>query len=163
MPLYINIIRDPVEHFISNYYYLRHGFERNQQKLTAYQKSRWSHSNVISTDERDQNLTTYIAQNPKIYSDMIPYFCGNDPWCRRRDERALSQAKHNLLHSFIAVGVLEEFEESLELFEMILPQFFKGIIWLYKRHNEELQEKSKTANKVEETGLVKTFLTHNCR
>jgi len=163
MPLYINIIRDPVEHFISNYYYLRHGFQRNQEKLNEYQKARWSHSNVITNqDERDQNLTvcinTELPSCKNVYSDIIPYFCGNDPWCRKRDRRALDQAKHNLLHSFIAVGVLEQFEESLELFEMILPQFFKGIRWLYQRHTEELQEKSKTANKVEESDAVKSFL-----
>lgn len=161
MPMYINVIRDPVEHFISNYYYLRNGFERTQKLASQSQKEKWKHQ-VIKDNQRNVTLTQCIDEKHpgcvNVYSDIIPYFCGNDPWCRKRERRAVDQAKHNILHSFIAVGVLEEIEETLELFELILPQFFKGMRWLYRKHTDALLDRSKTFNKRSEDERVKSYL-----
>ena len=33
-----------------------------------------------------------------VYSDMIPYFCGNYEFCRNRNRQALELAKSNILY-----------------------------------------------------------------
>ena len=55
---------------------------------------------------------------PNIYSDLIPFFCGNDSWCRKRDRKALEMAKKNILEKYVFVGVLEDLGNSLKLLEL---------------------------------------------
>merc|ERR1712048_865779 len=80
MPLYVNLIRDPVEHFISNYYFLRKGFAKNKN-LSEEQRKKWDHHDIISDEQRNITLADCIKRQltgcKTIYSDIIPYFCGN--------------------------------------------------------------------------------------
>lgn len=165
-PLYINVIRDPVEHFISNYYFMRNGFEINNRKnLTDEEierRKQWDHHELLTTQERRENLTECIRQQrgqcKSGYSDMIPYFCGNEDYCRQRKQKALQQAKENILKHFTVVGVLERFDETLKLFEELLPSYFRGVQESYKLRKELIVEKSKTADKKEESDEVKNYL-----
>ena len=159
MPLYINIIRDPVEHFISNYYYLRHGFANAKNGANA---TKWNHSHVVDNDERDVTLEECINKQYKTcakpYSDLIAFFCGNDSWCRKRDKRALAAAKENVKKYYLVVGVLERFDDTLTMFEKILAQYFKYIRIVYKRNQKTLLERSKTKNKSADPQQVRDYL-----
>ena len=52
--LWINLVRDPVDQFISGYYYMRHGFLKNVNKTKTddYKKNRLSHIDLVT-----QNMT----------------------------------------------------------------------------------------------------------
>lgn len=66
------------------------------------------------------------------YDLTIPYFCGQDPRCMYfNDKWALATAKSNVERYFPAVGVLEELNATLEVFENIIPYFFKGVQDIY--------------------------------
>lgn len=47
-------------------------------------------------------------------------------------EKATEIAKQNILHEYYAVGVLEHFEETLKLFEALLPEYFKNAVPVWK-------------------------------
>ena len=57
---------------------------------------------------------------------QIPFFCGDSTHCRTLgSKQALNEAIENIEESFLVVGILEIFEESLEVLECKLPQYFK--------------------------------------
>ena len=53
-------------------------------------------------------------------------------------ERALDKAKANIRKFYPVVGVLEDFQMTLDVAEKIIPRYFEGISYLY---NEGLQRK----------------------
>jgi len=167
MPKYINIIRDPIEQFISNYYYIRNGFV-NENRVKG-----WELDHLLTPGTKNESLKTCIKlvklaeldntailrDCKKVYSDMIPFFCGSHQWCRKRDAAALEQAKSNIEKYYSAVGVLEDMESSLKLFEKALPGFFGGALEFYEEDGEHLRKISKTASKDDdEETEVKEYL-----
>ena len=44
----------------------------------------------------------------------------------------LAAAKRRLLNNFFVVGILEQFEETLDLFSFMLPKFYKGGTSVYR-------------------------------
>lgn len=44
---------------------------------------------------------------------------------------ALEQAKFNLIHNYLLVGVTEELGDFIGMLEVMLPQFFRGAMDLY--------------------------------
>lgn len=160
-PVYINIIRDPVEHWISNYYYLRNGFQNSKKDSKVSKK--WDHSNIISEAERNLDIQSCIdfkiSSCINIYSDIIAFFCGNYSWCRKRDARALEMAKYNVRKNYVAVGLLEELDDTFKYFELSLPEYFNGLEWQYKKSKAKLVTKSKTKHKKSESDDIKNYLT----
>ena len=55
------------------------------------------------------------------------YFCGYSPECSHKSPVSvqLQRAKQNV-DRFDAVGVLDELDKSLEVFEILLPRIFSG-------------------------------------
>ena len=44
----------------------------------------------------------------------------------------MRQAKINVIRNFLLVGVTEELEDFLFALEALLPEFFKGVLNVYK-------------------------------
>ena len=160
-PIYINIMRDPVEHWISNYYYLRKGMVKTKDQSEEIQK-KWDHHEIIDEEERGISIEDCIKNQlptcAKIYSDLIPYFCGNYDWCRKRNQKALETAKNHIFKKYAVVGILEDLSASFTMFEKIMPRFFRGIVYQYTNLNDKLMEKTKTFDKKEESDFVKNYL-----
>ena len=53
-------------------------------------------------------------------------------------QRAVLLAKRNIAYRFHVVGILEQFEDTLQLFEKLLPTFYGGALDLY--HTNEVQD-----------------------
>ena len=87
---------------------------------------------------------------------LTSYFCGYSPECGDPDSAAsLALAKNRVAKSYIAVGVLEELPQSLQLYEAELPQFFTGLVRFFKRKMPNANRNSyqnANANVVEELG-----------
>ena len=45
---------------------------------------------------------------------------------------ALNRAKTNVIEKYLVVGLLEEYEDTLRVFERLLPRHFHGVVDLYK-------------------------------
>ena len=51
---------------------------------------------------------------------------------RNPSKVAVRQAKINVIRNYLLVGVTEELEDFLFALEALLPQFFKGVLNVYK-------------------------------
>eukprot|EP00057_Strongylocentrotus_purpuratus_P034242 XP_794450.3 PREDICTED: uronyl 2-sulfotransferase [Strongylocentrotus purpuratus] len=139
-PTYINIIRDPLERAVSQYYFIRFGDEKKQER-------RFSQN---STDPR--KLMSYeqcvIQQVPECIGKrafyIVPFFCGHDPRCRFPTAWALERAIENVKKHYVAVGILEELQDSLQVFQKVLPDMFSGALDTFLRF-EQIANRNKTS------------------
>uniref|UniRef100_A0A8B9XX20 Uronyl 2-sulfotransferase n=1 Tax=Bos mutus grunniens TaxID=30521 RepID=A0A8B9XX20_BOSMU len=128
-PVYINIIRDPVNRFYLTIF-------PSVWRLARRTESHDSHPSMRQ-EERYLDINECILENypecsnPRLFY-IIPYFCGQHPRCREPGEWALERAKLNVNENFLLVGILEELEDVLLLLERFLPHYFKGVLSIYK-------------------------------
>nr|XP_021328743.1 uronyl 2-sulfotransferase-like isoform X2 [Danio rerio] len=129
-PVHINIIRDPISRFLSNYFFRRFGDWRGEENHVVRTPG-------MKEDERYLDINTCILEsypectNPRLFY-IIPYFCGQHPQCREPGLWALETAKQNVLDHYLLVGVLEELEDVLLLLERLLPHFFSDVLNIYR-------------------------------
>lgn len=173
-PRYINMVRDPLEQFISNYYYRRTTvlYHRDPGNMTLEETKMMSQSLEECVVERrlecvyygytvPRNKTNQLdfrkQWNPGFFhpNDFLVYFCGHEPECTSLgNPAALQRAKYNVEHHFTVVGVLEHLEESAAVFEHHLPEYFTGLPQLVKRQtakNRNSVRKEQISEKVRET------------
>lgn len=129
-PVYINIIRDPVNRFLSNYFFRRFGDWRAEQNHMIRTPGMKEEERYLDINECI--LENYAeCSNPRLFY-IIPYFCGQHPKCREPGEWAFERAKQNVNENFLLVGILEELEDVLLLLERYLPHYFKDVLSIYK-------------------------------
>uniref|UniRef100_A0A673JSR5 Uronyl 2-sulfotransferase-like n=1 Tax=Sinocyclocheilus rhinocerous TaxID=307959 RepID=A0A673JSR5_9TELE len=109
-PVYINIIRDPINRFLSNYFFRRFGDWRGEQ------------NHLVRTPQMkdDERYLVREINVCKISSVKEP-----DVW-------AVERAKQNVIENFLLVGILEELEDVLLLLERLLPHYFSDVLSIYK-------------------------------
>lgn len=110
---YYNMVRDPVERFISRYYFHR--------------------KNFLNLRGRLETMDSII---PFFCGDTLE--CRT-----LGSKEALRRAKINIKEKFVAVGVLEFLEKSLAVLECKLPQYFKGIRELQRSRRHHLNKNYK--------------------
>ncbi|XP_036054427.1 heparan sulfate 2-O-sulfotransferase 1-like [Onychomys torridus] len=155
-PIYINVIRDPIERLVSSYYFLRFGDDYRPGLRRRKQGDK------KTLDECVANGGSYRA--PEKLWLQIPFFCGHSSECWNVGSRwAMDQAKYNLVNEYFLVGVTEELEDFIMLLEAALPRFFQGAIDLYragkKSHLRKTTEKKlptkQTIAKLQQSDILK--------
>ncbi|XP_063601580.1 heparan sulfate 2-O-sulfotransferase 1-like isoform X2 [Penaeus indicus] len=128
---WMNIIRDPVERIISEFYFIR-------------VKSRWDTIESLKKISHrkppdswfDMTLDECVpAKHPECYPKLgqymrmqLTFLCGTDPVCSQVGNRqALQLAKMHVERQYSVVGTLEEFPLTLRVLEAYLPRFFRGV------------------------------------
>lgn len=156
LPLYINIVRDPLDRLVSYYYFLRNGdnFRPNVRRRKA--GHRQTFDECVSLDGDDCGEDDLWLQ--------IPFFCGHYAECWVvGSEWALQMAKNNLVNNYFLVGITEELGEFLAILEASLPRFFLGAMDLYNSGNKshlrktfkKIPPSSNTVRKIRETVVWK--------
>ncbi|XP_035681319.1 uronyl 2-sulfotransferase-like [Branchiostoma floridae] len=145
-PMYINLVRDPLEQRISGYYYMRFG--RDGQNLTAWQKQRRTDKQKAQTFDDCVFYNTWEcnAKGPLVFM-MTKFFCGHDDICMQPTQAAVEKAKENIRRHYAVVGVLEEFSSFLKVLEVVMPQFFRGAHDTWREIGSKLMKMQKTSNK----------------
>ncbi|KAG9336217.1 hypothetical protein JZ751_002564 [Albula glossodonta] len=115
-PVYINIIRDPINRFLSNYFFRRFGDWRGEQ------------NHLIRTPGmKDEERYLWYRSCDFVGDTFVLRVADREP-----GEWALERAKRNVLENYLLVGVLEELEDVLLLLERLLPHFFTDVLSIYK-------------------------------
>jgi len=145
---YMNMLRDPVERFISEFYYKRHGSEQtvdveNLSKVTGIKNRNLTLNDCVS--QRKQECTS-------VKQTLTMFFCGQDDDCIENSHRpkALEKAKANLINVYDFIGVHERFEDSIRILEASLPNVMKGLYSNYKLMQEETGQVTRKKGKVAE-------------
>jgi len=76
-----------------------------------------------SSLDRFQFRQDHAVDVPSIYVFFL---------VRNPSEVAVRQAKINVIRNYLLVGVTEELEDFLFSLEALLPEFFKGVLNVYK-------------------------------
>uniref|UniRef100_A0A3Q3EPU2 Heparan sulfate 2-O-sulfotransferase 1 n=1 Tax=Labrus bergylta TaxID=56723 RepID=A0A3Q3EPU2_9LABR len=140
-PIYINVIRDPIERLVSYYYFLRFGDDYRPGLRRRKQGDKKTFDECVSAGGSD-------CAPEKLWL-QIPFFCGHYSECWNVGSQwALEQAKYNLVNEYMLVGVTEELEDFVMMLEAALPRFFRGATDLYKTgkksHLRKTSEKKPT-------------------
>lgn len=149
-PVYINIIREPVERIISSYFYRRMVARQNKTKVKPsdyWLNKKFEHC-VITPDPE---CTFLEGHNYSVL--QLPYFCGQEPACQfLNDPWAINKAKQNIEQYYAVVGTLEQINVTLQVLETVLPQFFGGAYKIFHSlgvhqnqnvHKEQVKEEVK--------------------
>ena len=153
--IYVNMVRDPVERFISSVVYYHYSNREHIQRLRQ--------SQGIDPDEGIEQCLQRKTNGCET-NVMTHYFCGNDKFCTSGGQVALTRALSNLIKNFAVVGIMEDMQRSLMLFSHLLPRYFRDANEMPKavteqnvnskgqevrkklEANEELKEKIRAAN-----------------
>ncbi|XP_045120608.1 heparan sulfate 2-O-sulfotransferase pipe-like isoform X2 [Portunus trituberculatus] len=131
-PIYINMVRDPVERVISWYYYVRapwYFVERKQAfpelPLPSPAWLRKDYETCVRTGDRECQYRE--GDERPDFAQLTEFFCGQDKKCTGfNTDYALQKAKENVERNYAVVGVLEDLNTTLTVLEHYVPRFFKG-------------------------------------
>ncbi|XP_033099539.1 uronyl 2-sulfotransferase-like [Anneissia japonica] len=138
-PSYINIIRDPIARFTSQYYFKRFG--------DGFQQRTWTFNGTES--EKYQTINDCVLNNKYECSQrrmfyILPFFCGNDPRCKYPTDWTLARAMENVRKDFKVIGLLEELHDTFLVLEKTWPTVFRGCVNLLM-HPSKGQQLNRTA------------------
>ncbi|XP_063587135.1 uronyl 2-sulfotransferase-like [Penaeus indicus] len=128
-PAWMNIIREPVSRFISEFYFVR---TREQWSIVESLKQKKRPPESWFNMQLDECAASGHPEcRPSPGDNMtlqLTFFCGHHPTCRQVGSRwALNQAKYHLENYYSVVGVLEELSLSLQVLQHYLPRFFNNV------------------------------------
>jgi len=123
-PIFINMIREPLERLVSHYYFVRYGDTYLPNKVLQHQ------GDSTTFDECVKQKSSQCS--PKKMWLQIPNFCGSDVECwEPGNKQALRRAKANVINNYFLVGTTDNMEKFIELLEYTLPSIFKDSTKLY--------------------------------
>lgn len=162
-PTYINVVRDPITRFSSMYYFQRYGFaSMGSADRKGVQRHSWKGTEEDIAQTLDMCVENLADECTEPLQILVRYFCGTGPECSMKSttmnkfgaindwnkvSAAAQIARTHIIKQYYAIGLMEEFEETLALFETVLPQFFKGAQAAYNsQFVRAKRDSSKTAH-----------------
>ncbi|XP_013115762.2 heparan sulfate 2-O-sulfotransferase pipe-like [Stomoxys calcitrans] len=138
-PIYINMVRDPVERVISWFYYRRtpwsvvQNYRVTKKFLSTQFYKKDFHDCVLSKDtECVYEQGASFTQTEALHIRQTLFFCGHDPVCEPFNSYgALQRAKENVEHDYAVVGSWEDVNVTLKVLENYIPKYFRGVTQLY--------------------------------
>jgi len=144
-PVFINLMRKPLDRLVSYYYFLRYGDDILVDKKRSKQGDKTTFDECVESSQPDCA--------PKKMWMQIPFFCGSSPACWDPGSKwALDQAKTNLVNKYLVVGVTEDLDSFVQVLEILLPKYFSGAVQYLKdtgkshikrtKHKDQLSEQT---------------------
>lgn len=121
----INMLRDPLERFISLFFFRIYG-DGNISGLGAKKQHI---DDCVESGRRDCD--------PLVKPSAMMYICGVEPACRENTRWTLEKAKRNI-DRYLVVGYLEDIDSMLKVLEVLVPNQLSGL------YNEYVRQKSAT-------------------
>lgn len=146
-PVYFNIVRKPSSRHISRWYYDRAGNFKSEETGGLHAKdlrADWERNMTIehALKQALEWKNPYRHSIAEISSVMMNYLCGTAAWCNPDfnkdiyllDETdmtapigniyARDQAMKNIRENYIFVGILEQWDDNIEMLEYVFPEAF---------------------------------------
>ncbi|KAG8041007.1 hypothetical protein G9C98_001995 [Cotesia typhae] len=139
-PIYMNVVRDPVERIISWYYYVRAPWYYVERKQIfpdlPLPDPEWLkkdfESCVLNGDRECRYVEGEYHEGIGDHRRQTLFFCGHSEKCMPFNTvGALERAKLSVEKHYAVVGVLEDINTTLTVLENYIPQFFEGATELY--------------------------------
>ncbi|CAG0898774.1 unnamed protein product, partial [Cyprideis torosa] len=187
MPIYINMVRDPVERVISWYYYVRqpiHPVRKHRRWPNDFNYKTMPDPDYYKRDfetcvlEREKECTWTIGdrgfRNDQRRQTL--FFCAHgDNRCRAFNSvyflslrafnsvYAAQKAKQNVERYYAVVGVQEFMDITLKVLEKYIPLFFTNVIEVYNvsKIRDGLNQQNKNHYKVPVSEPVKEIVRRN--
>ncbi|XP_012158160.1 heparan sulfate 2-O-sulfotransferase pipe-like [Ceratitis capitata] len=169
-PIYMNLVRDPVERVISWFFYARnsyknaHMFRKNPNALlfpaTWYKKD--FNECVRSGDPECQYVPfTYIDYIGNFKRQSL-FFCGHNLDCLPFDSPyAIQLAKEHVEREYAVVGSWEDANITLTVLENYIPKFFRGALSAYYANKAQITNRNRNNRKPHIDKDVKEMIRKN--
>jgi len=140
MPIYVNLVRDPVERVISWYYYVRAPWYFVERKRAfpdlPLPNPNWLRKDFETCVRTNDRECRYIPGAKKDgfgdHRRQTMFFCGHGDDCTGfNTEIAMKRAMEHVEKNYAVVGILEEMNKTLTVLEHYVPRFFKGALNTY--------------------------------
>ena len=154
-PTLMNVIRHPVDHFQSQYYFRRigRGMDKHRMSMDKYTEKE-KNTTIDECVKTRLPECTHLQPNPYNY---LGFLCGETDLkscefsseLHRNDDSmrgVVDRAKKMITDQYYLVGILEKYDLTLKLLEKMLPDYFGGVYDLSKTESL-LEKKHKTATK----------------
>ncbi|TDG44021.1 hypothetical protein AWZ03_009570 [Drosophila navojoa] len=169
-PIYLNVVRDPVERVISWFYYVRAPWYFVERKAAfpdlplphpAWLKKDFE-TCVLSGDQECTYTQGVTVEGIGDHRRQSLFFCGHDYECTPFNTvGALERAKFAVEQQYAVVGVLEDFNTTLSVLEKYVPRFFEGVRDIYATSAEYLTKINKNNFKPPVSEHVKDIVRRN--
>ncbi|XP_004526814.2 heparan sulfate 2-O-sulfotransferase pipe isoform X1 [Ceratitis capitata] len=170
MPIYVNVVRDPIERVISWFYYVRAPWYFVERKAAfpdlplphpAWLKKDFE-TCVLSGDQECTYTQGVTVEGIGDHRRQSLFFCGHAYECTPFNTvGALERAKFAVESQYAVVGVLEDMNTTLSVFEKYIPRFFEGVRDIYQSSAEYLTKINKNNFKPPVSEKVKDIVRHN--
>ncbi|XP_050742005.1 heparan sulfate 2-O-sulfotransferase pipe isoform X8 [Drosophila biarmipes] len=144
-PIYMNMIRDPIQKVISAYYYQRHPLIF-AQSLMRNPKKRIQTKKYFDTTfndcvrNREPPYCVFDAHNPfnGDWRRFSLHLCGNSEICTHFNSETTTQiAKMNVEREYAVVGSWEDTNVTLAVLEAYIPRYFANARSVYYSTTEK--------------------------
>ncbi|XP_059219912.1 heparan sulfate 2-O-sulfotransferase pipe-like isoform X3 [Stomoxys calcitrans] len=169
-PIYINMVRDPVERIISWYYYVRGSYknaiEFNRNPDKPVQPESWYKKNfndcVRNGDPECQYVPFTVKDFVGNFKRQSLFYCGHHDDCIPfNSPAAVQMAKEHVERDYAVVGSWEDTNITLNVFEKYIPRFFNGAKTLFEIHNDKITNRNKNKRKPKVDQDVKDLIKKN--
>ncbi|XP_039486422.1 heparan sulfate 2-O-sulfotransferase pipe isoform X2 [Drosophila santomea] len=169
-PIYLNVVRDPVERVISWFYYVRAPWYFVERKAAfpdlplphpAWLKKDFE-TCVLNGDQECTYTQGVTVEGIGDHRRQSLFFCGHDYECTPFNTvGALERAKFAVEQQYAVVGVLEDLNTTLSVLEKYVPRFFEGVRDIYATSAEYLTKINKNNFKPPVSEHVKDIVRRN--
>ncbi len=149
-PLYINVVRDPLEQYQSMYYYLRLQAKKKDELFTEEER-KMSLDECISRGYTGGYTTGHDRCGDDYITYIIPFFCGHSDSCRVPGHASLQTAKHHVTKYYATIGLLEDLPNFFRTLEYVFPAQFATAQHIYQTYSK----RSKMKKGMETKGKIK--------
>jgi len=134
----INMVRNPMERIVSNFYFVRNP-SRWRGRETAPKQSWFTKS--FSDCVKNNDTECLVAKGERSQEFQMRYFCE----CERpgmTEREMMLEAMETLEKEYSVVGVMERFNDSLLVMEKYLPGWFSGSLSALSRVSPSLTNRN---------------------
>ncbi|EDW76757.2 uncharacterized protein Dwil_GK19619, partial [Drosophila willistoni] len=169
-PVYISMVRDPIDRIIEDYYerrstirraIYRHIYPGRPQRTDNWYRQSFNEC-VRSGDPECQYLPGSIIDYVEDFKRQSLFFCGNHINCLPFNSPfAVQMAKRNVEKEYAVVGTWEEKNITLTVLEKYVPKYFNHARFIYKLNKTSIKNRNRNNRKPKVDADVREMVRRN--